>query len=128
MFARWVFAIAGIYGLLVVAPLYFLEETIGRDQPPAITHPEFFYGFVGVTLAWQLVFLVIASDPVRYRWLMLVSIVEKWPYSVAIVLLWNQLRVPPSALVFGGIDFVLGLLFLAAFCLTPADYSQDEAK
>ena len=47
-FARIVFLVAGIYGLLVVAPQYFLEARIGRDTPPAITHPEFFYGFVGV--------------------------------------------------------------------------------
>src|SRR5262245_63460257 len=48
-FARIVFLVAGIYGLLVVAPQYFLEAKIGRDTPPPITHPEFFYGFVGVT-------------------------------------------------------------------------------
>ena len=26
--------------------------------PPTITHPDFFYGFVGVALVWQLVFLL----------------------------------------------------------------------
>jgi len=33
--ARWIFAIAGIYGLLVVTPHYFLEEQIGRDRSRA---------------------------------------------------------------------------------------------
>jgi hypothetical protein len=41
-FAKIVFLIAGIYGLLVLTPLYFLEGTIGRQTPPAITHPDFF--------------------------------------------------------------------------------------
>jgi hypothetical protein len=50
-FAKIVFLIAGIQGLLILAPLYFLERTIGRQAPPAITHPEYFYGFVGVALA-----------------------------------------------------------------------------
>ena len=65
-FARIVFSIAGVYGLAVVVPMYFLEDRIGREQPPSITHPEFYYGFAGITLAWQLVFLVLASDPFRY--------------------------------------------------------------
>jgi len=55
-FAKWVFRIAGIYGLIVVAPMYLSESQISRDFPPAITHPEYFYGFIGVTLAWQVLF------------------------------------------------------------------------
>jgi hypothetical protein len=63
-FARWVFLIAGIYGLLVVTPQYFMEGVIARTTGP-ITHPEYFYGFVGVVVAFQLVFLVVARDPIR---------------------------------------------------------------
>ena len=66
-FARWVFRLAGIYGLIVLLPQYFLEERIGRDDPPPITHPEHFYAFLGVAVAWQVAFLVIAQDPIRYR-------------------------------------------------------------
>jgi hypothetical protein len=62
-FARRLFLIAGSYGLLVLTPQYLLEGRIGRDQPPAITHPEYFYGFVGLGMAWQFAFLVIARDP-----------------------------------------------------------------
>jgi hypothetical protein len=39
-FAKRVFLIAGVYGVLVLAPQYFLEARIGRDFPPPITHPE----------------------------------------------------------------------------------------
>ena len=45
-FARLTFLIAGIYGLVVMLPQYFLEAKTGRDFPPAITHPEFFYGLL----------------------------------------------------------------------------------
>ena len=65
-FAQWVFGIAAAYGVITVAPLYFMEQAIGRQDPPPITHPMFFYGFVGVTLAWQLFFFVIAwPEPSR---------------------------------------------------------------
>ena len=87
-FATWVFRIAGIYGLLVMTPQYFLEAQIGRDQPPPITHPEFFYGFVGVAVAWQLAFLVISLDPARYRLLMLPAIVEKATFAIATAVLF----------------------------------------
>lgn len=52
-FAKLVFLVAGIYGLIVVLPQYFLESKVGVDSPPPITHPEFYYGFIGVTAAWQ---------------------------------------------------------------------------
>jgi hypothetical protein len=50
-FARWVFYIAGGLGLVVILTMYFSESMVNRDQPPAITHPEYFYGFAGVVLA-----------------------------------------------------------------------------
>ena len=61
------FFVAGIYGLLILAPIYFMENKIGRETPPAITHPEYFYGFLGAGLAWQVLFLALSRDPVRYR-------------------------------------------------------------
>jgi hypothetical protein len=118
-FARWVFRLAGIYGLVVMLPQYFLEERIGRDDPPPITHPEYFYGFVGVTVAWQLAFLVIARDPVRYRLMMLPAVLEKAGFAIAAPVLFAQHRVSAVVLGFGTIDLVLGILFVAAFLRTP---------
>lgn len=66
-FARYTFWIAGIYGFLILIPQYFLKDEIGIEYPPAITHPEYFYGFIGVALAWQLAFIIIAQNPVKYR-------------------------------------------------------------
>lgn len=77
-FAKVVFWAAGIWGLLVITPLYFLFDVIGRKDPPVITRPGFYYGFVGLGLAWQIAFLVIAQDPVKYRLMMIPSMVEKF--------------------------------------------------
>lgn len=125
-FATWVFRISGIYGLVVMLPQYFMESQVGLDSPPAITHPEFFYGFVGVVIAFQIVFLVIARDPVRFRLLMLPSIVEKWSFAIALAVLAVQGRVAGPLLIFGGIDAVLGLLFLVSFLrLKPEARGKD---
>ena len=99
-FARRVFAIAGWYGLIVMLPQYFLEAKIGRDYPPPITHPENFYGFIGVTIAWQLMFLVISRDPVRYRAAMIPAIVEKVTFVVAVAVLYAKSRVAAPAVGF----------------------------
>ena len=117
--ARWIFGIAGVYGILVIAPLYFMEARIGHDDPPAITHPEYFYGFVGITLAWQIVFLMIAREPARYRPIMLAAVLEKLAWGVAAIVLFRQQRVSGMTLGFGGIDLLLGALFVVAFFLTP---------
>src|ERR1044071_7727466 len=73
-FARRVFLIAGIYGLIVLLPMYLLEEKTGRDFPPPITHPEFYYGFIGVAVDWQVLFLILSRNPIRYRPMMIPSV------------------------------------------------------
>ena len=117
-FARRVFLIAAVYGVVVLLPQYFMEARVGRDFPPPITHPEHFYGFVGVALAWQVLFVVIARDPVRYRPAMLPAILEKLSFGVPAVVLFAQGRL--ATLVFGAglLDLVLALLFLVAYRLT----------
>ena len=114
-FARVVFLIAGIYGVAVLTPLYFLESTINRQQPPAITHPEFFYGFVGVGLAWQILFLILSTDPVRFRPMIIPSICEKVSYGAALLVLFLQHRIAPTVLGVGSMDWVFAVLFVAAY-------------
>ena len=119
-FARWTFRIAAIYGLVVLLPQYFLEAKTGRDFPPPITHPEYFYGFIGVAVAWQLAFLIISRDPVRYRAMMLPSIVEKATFAVATIALFLQGRLSAQMLGAGLIDLLLGILFVVAYLRTSA--------
>jgi hypothetical protein len=123
-FARWVFRLAGLYGLIVLLPQYVMEERVGRDDPPAITHPEYFYGFVGVAVAWQVAFLVIARDPLRYRPLMVPAILEKAAFGIAVPVLFGLGRVSAAVLGFGLIDLLWGLLFVVAYgrvrAITPS--------
>ena len=95
-FAKVVFMVAGIYGLLVLVPQFFLEAKIGRDTPPPITHPEFFYGFICVAVAWQVLFLVLSRDPVRYRPMMIPAMLEKIGFPIAVVVLHLQGRLAPA--------------------------------
>src|SRR5262245_51488017 len=119
-FARWVFRVAGILGVLVTLPLYFLEQQIGREQPPAITHPEFYYGFAGVVLAWQIAFLVIAQDPPRFRPLMPAAMVEKFTFVLAVFVLYGAGRVAVPMVAAALVDFTLGVLFLISYVRCPA--------
>lgn len=110
-FARYVFLAAGTIGILVLAPMYFLMEKTGLDNPPAITHPEYYYGFIGVALAFQLVFLIIASDPIRYRPVMLAAIFEKFAFVIpTFYLAWRGITTG-SILVGAALDLLWGILF-----------------
>lgn len=124
-FARIVFGLAGIYGLLVLTPFYFMENEINRDK--VISHPEFFYGFVGVALAWQVAFLIIAIEPVRYRLLMIPSVLEKATFAIAVPILFAQGRVPGAVLIFSLIDGLLGVLFVCAILFTPGQRRVIES-
>ena len=117
-FAKVVFWVAGIWGLVVIAPLYFMFDLIGKQDPPAITHPGFYYGFVGCALAWQIAFLFIAREPVRLRVMMIPSVVEKFTYCTAVIVLVMQGRTNQRDLVFAGTDLTLGVLFVAAYLKT----------
>ena len=119
-FAKRVFLIAGVYGLINLLPQYFMEAKLGRDYPPPVTHPELFYGFIGVAVAWQVLFLIIACDPSRYRLVMLPSILEKVGFGVATVVLYLLGRIALVVFMFGIIDLVLAALFFEAFRRTPA--------
>ena len=80
-FARRIFTLAGIYGLLVMTPMYFLEPQISAMGKP-LSNPESYYGFVGVTLVFQLVFLTVGRDPERFRPIMLLGVLEKASFAV----------------------------------------------
>jgi len=119
-FAKRVYLIAGIYGLIVMLPQYFLEDKNGRDFPPAITHPEYYYGFVGITVAWQVAFLVMSRDPIRYRPLMIPTMLEKasWAFAAIALFLLGKLSVPMLGA--GLLDLTLGILFVMAYARTAS--------
>jgi hypothetical protein len=121
-FAKVVFWVASIWGVLVLTPLLFMFDVIGRKDPPPITHPGFYYGFICVALVFHSVFAVIATDPMRFRPMMIPAILEKLTYVTTVVLLVLQQRMHASDMAFAVTDFLLGLLFVAAFLKTrPGD-------
>jgi len=121
-FSKYTFYAAGIYGLLVLLPQFFLEAKTSADYPPAITHAEFFYGFICVAVAFQVVFLIIGSDPVRYRPLMLVSaLLEKFPFAVVVAALYAFRSVPLPIVGGAVLDVILGILFLISYLKTPKE-------
>jgi len=119
-FAKIVFTVAGVVGILQLLPLYFLFDFVGQRAPPVINHPEFYFGFVGVALAWQVVFLLIGTDPYRYRAVMLLSILEKASYVSTLAALLVQHRIGLSTALPATSDLILGLLFVAAYVRTGA--------
>ena len=114
-FARRVFTCAGIWGLVVLTPLYFSFDLVGRFYPPAITHPDFFYGFIGTAIAWQVGFLLIGRDPAGLHTMMIPAMLEKFGYVLTLSILYAQGTLRLGQFVVAVPDFVLGFLFVVAF-------------
>ena len=113
--ARLIFGLAGLYGLIVLAPFLFLERAIADATPGGLTHVEYYYGFLGAGLTMQLVYLTIARDPARYRPLMPVATIAKLAFFVPVLVLWAQGRTPGPVLAFASVDGLLALAFLLAW-------------
>lgn len=124
--ARWVFGIAAGWGFLSLLPMYGFEQVIATHNPPALTHPEFFYGFLGVALAWQLLFAFIARHPARLRQAMPAAIAEKWLYAGTVFVLVAAQRTDVSILPFALVDLVLGSAFLIVYVRLGAP--SDRAR
>jgi len=119
-FAKIVFIVAGVWGIAVLTPLFFLVDVTGREYAPPTSYPHFFYGFLWVATAWQLAFLVIGSSPARFRTLMIPSIIEKLSWVFTLAVLYGQGRISPADASAAGPDLLLGVLFIAAFLKTPS--------
>jgi hypothetical protein len=117
-FATFVFIGAGIWGIVVLTPLYFLVDITGKPWPAPLNYPHFFYGFIGVALAWQLAFLIIGRDPVRYRPLMIPAIVEKLGHVATVATLHSRGAITTADAATAAPDLLLGILFVAAFVAT----------
>ena len=108
-FAKIVF-IAGLSGILVLTALYFLLDLTGHQYAPPTAHPQFFCGFLLVTMAWLIAFLVIVSSPTRFQLLMIPSIVEKLGYVVTAAVLYGQERTSAADTTAAGPDLAGGPL------------------
>jgi len=66
-------------------------------------------------LAWQVAFLLIARDEVRFRPFMLLGALEKVSFGGAAVVLYLQGRLAPVVLAGGVVDLLLAVLFVLAW-------------
>lgn len=109
-----IFWIAALFGIVALVPGFFAESQI----QPAISHPEFYYGFHGLALVFQIIFIMIARDPIRYRSLIPIAILEKASFFVPSLILWLQGRLAVGGPFVGAmIDGLFLLLFVLAWWL-----------
>jgi hypothetical protein len=85
-----------------------------------VDYPQFFYGFLSVAMAWQFAFLVIGTNPARFRPLMIPGILEKFGHVAGVAVLYGQGRLTIEDTVAAGPDLLLGLLFIMSFAVTPS--------
>jgi hypothetical protein len=119
LFAKRVFLLAGVMGIILVAPAYFMEPWSEKIDPPHFNHPEHYYGMIGVVLVFQFLYLIIATDPVRYRPLMLLGALGKGTFAVSVFVLFAAGRVAPLWLGLATFDSTWVVLFLIAYARLP---------
>ncbi len=119
-FAKWVFTIAAIYGVIVLVPPLFLEATVVKMSGHPMDYPEYYYGFTLTAIVFQGVFFTIGRDPQRFRPLMLVGVLEKLSFGVPVWWLYAQHRLGQAGVLpFATIDLGLGVLFATSYLVTP---------
>ena len=121
--AKWTFRTAGIFGLIVMLPMLFLEKQIEQIMPPSVNHPEFFYGFVILNICWQVLYLFVAKDPARFRPIMIPSFFAKASGPVALMWLYLQGRISSQWITTTIMDGVFAILFLISFWVTGRETS-----
>ena len=119
-FAKFTFIGAGIWGIVVLMPLYWLFDVTGRSYSPPTDYPHFFYGFLSVAMAWQIAFLVIGSNPARFRPLMIPGILEKLGHVGGVAILYANARISTTDAQAAIPDLLLAILFMVAFAKTRA--------
>src|SRR5579871_1767828 len=98
-----------------------MAGVIGRTDPPAITHLEYYFGFLNVTLAWQVAFFILARDPIRFRPMIVAAIAEKVLFFASIIVLRFFGLASTAECVAASPDLVLGGLFTIAYGKTKPE-------
>jgi hypothetical protein len=124
-FARFTFIGAGIWGIVVLTPLYWLVDVTGRSYSAPTDYPHFFYGFLSVAMAWQFAFLIIGSNPARFRPLMIPGILEKLGHVGGVAVLYANARISAVDAQAAVSDLLLAILFIAALARTPASWRPE---
>jgi hypothetical protein len=116
-FARWVFLIAGLLGLLPLVPVIYSILVSGQAiLPNPGSMGLFFYAFLLQYVCWQILYFILARDPLRFRPMMILAFFAQLltPFNTAWWYFYGFTRWVPIAIV----DLVLAILFLVAFWIT----------
>lgn len=109
--SRW-FKGAAIYGAIALTLSLLAPALPGPARLPQL-------GFTFTALAFQIVFWIIGTAPVRHRPLMLAGVGEKLAFGLPALWLTAQGTAEPAAALFGTVDLILGAGFLLAWRATP---------
>ncbi|MBW8814725.1 MAG: hypothetical protein JF588_14990 [Caulobacterales bacterium] len=120
VFAKRVFTWAAIFGFVMVAPLLVAESLVARLLHHTLTQPQWYYAFAEVALGFQVLYLMIGRDPVRYRPLMPVCAVCKFAFGATMWTLVGLGRTQPLLGLAATPDMLWAGAFLVAYRLTPA--------
>ncbi len=118
--SRNIFRLSGIYGLLILIPQLFRESSFATAGV-SLNHPEFFYGFFLVSLAFQVLFLIISTDPVKYRSVMLACFIEKGGHFTSCVLLFLNNRLATDMMIASSPDALMLCLFIYSYIITSVE-------
>lgn len=114
-FARVVFTLGGVMGLLV--------GVVRLSQPGE----WLIHALYATLLSWQITFLFIGWDPIRFRPLMIPAMLEKVFYVSTVAVLGVAGQIPDEmGRWLGGVIVhgAIGALFVAAFLKTPRAASR----
>ena len=111
-FASRVFRGAAVYGAIVLTPLLF-------QATPAGARVEINLGFIGLALVFQGVFWIIGGDPLRYRALMPLAVLEKLVFAIPVLTLFALGRLGGSVAGFAAVDLALAVLFAVPWRKLP---------
>ena len=124
--AKIIFIGAGIWGIAVLTPLYWLVDISGRHYPSPNDYPQFFYGFIAVAIAWQIAFLMIGSNPARFRIFMIPAMIEKFAYVSTLLIMYGRSLIPTIDVQPAIPDGLIGLLFIVAFWATRTSEARTS--
>ena len=125
--ARWVFLIAGILGLIPVVPLVYTTMVKGETIPPDFASMGVFFSVsVFQYVCWQISYIILARDPVRFRSMMIPAFFVEItaPFNPFWLFLygfkfWISIAV---------VDILLAILFVVAFWLTGREPNGNAAS
>jgi len=123
---RWIFFSAGIFGLIPVISLAY-SSLVSKESilPDGTTTGLFFYGSAVQYICWQILYLFLSRDPLRYRSIMIPAFfaIAITPFYPIWLYIYGFRPWIPITLV----NLVFALLFVLAFWLTGRERKLSAA-